>query len=219
MSFLGNDLDWVITFKGKGYHLGVCNSDETSGGDPLEFNCLHRVGSDPGYMVYPCWSGVVSRDSFTDPVPYLKTVSVSCGIWWDTHYDDFSIIPVGGMVGHPKGLEAFPCPTLRVPKIFDLGVVIIGNGTSFTTTTHSQGVSSHVEDVKVVENGLFENLRLGCGFELYKTNYYVKPRAKYVLPEWAFRLFELGGNKELIYVREAWSFPVHREMDLIYSVP
>jgi hypothetical protein len=60
---------------------------------------------------------------------------------------------------------------------------------------------------------------LGCGFELYKTNYYVKPRAKYVLPEWAFRLFELGGNKELIYVREAWSFPVHREMDLIYSVP
>ncbi len=54
MSFLGEDLDWVITFKGEGYHLGVCSSNETSGGDPLEFYGLHRVGGDPGYMVHPC---------------------------------------------------------------------------------------------------------------------------------------------------------------------
>ncbi len=64
-------------------------------------------------------------------------VSVSCGIPWDTHYDDFSTIHVGGMVGHPEGLEAFPCHSLRVPKIFDSGAVRIGNGVSFTTTTHS----------------------------------------------------------------------------------
>ncbi len=54
MSFLGEDPDWVITFKGKGYHLGVRSFDETSGGDTFEFNSLHRVGGDPGYMVYPC---------------------------------------------------------------------------------------------------------------------------------------------------------------------
>jgi hypothetical protein len=53
MSFLKEDLDWVITFKGEGYHLGVRYFDETSGGNPLEFNGLHRVGGDPGYMVYP----------------------------------------------------------------------------------------------------------------------------------------------------------------------
>jgi hypothetical protein len=57
----------VITFRGEGYHLGVRSFDETSGGDPLEFNDLHRVrgdplefndlhrlGGDPNYMVYPC---------------------------------------------------------------------------------------------------------------------------------------------------------------------
>jgi hypothetical protein len=54
MSFLGEDLDWVITFRGEGYHLGVHNFDETSGGDLLEFYDLHRVGGDPGYMVHPC---------------------------------------------------------------------------------------------------------------------------------------------------------------------
>ncbi len=54
MSFLGEDLDWVITFRGDGYHVGVCNSDETSEGDPLEFNDLQRVGGDPSYMVHPC---------------------------------------------------------------------------------------------------------------------------------------------------------------------
>jgi hypothetical protein len=43
----------VITFRGKGYHLGVRNFNETSGGDPLEFNDLHYVGDDLGYMVYP----------------------------------------------------------------------------------------------------------------------------------------------------------------------
>ncbi len=54
MSFLGEDHDWVITFRGKGYHLGVRSSDETSGGDPLEFYDFHRVGGDLGYMVHPC---------------------------------------------------------------------------------------------------------------------------------------------------------------------
>ncbi len=83
------------------------------------------------------------------------------------------------MVGHPEGLEAFPCPTLRVPKIFDFGVAIIR---SFTKTTYSQGVTVHVEDERVVKNGLSENLCVGCGFGLYYTNSYVKPRAKDVLP-------------------------------------
>ncbi len=54
MSFLGEDLNWVITFRGKSYHLGVSSSDETSGGDLLEFNDLHCVRGDPGYMVHPC---------------------------------------------------------------------------------------------------------------------------------------------------------------------
>jgi hypothetical protein len=53
MSFLKEDPDWVITFRGEDYHVGVRNSDETSGGYPLEFNGLHRVGVDPGYMVNP----------------------------------------------------------------------------------------------------------------------------------------------------------------------
>ncbi len=44
MSILGEDIDWVITFTGEGYHLTICNFDETSGGDPLEFYGLHRVG-------------------------------------------------------------------------------------------------------------------------------------------------------------------------------
>ncbi len=54
MSFLGKDLDWVITFRGEGYHQGVHNSDETNGGDLLEFYGLHRVKGDPGYMVHSC---------------------------------------------------------------------------------------------------------------------------------------------------------------------
>jgi hypothetical protein len=71
------------------------------------------------------------------------------------------------VVGHPKGLEAFPCPALLVPKIFDLGVVRIGNGSSFIVTTHSQKVTSRVEDERDAENGLFENVRMGCGVKLY----------------------------------------------------
>jgi hypothetical protein len=47
VSFLGEYPDWVITFRGKSYHLGVRNSNETNGGDPLEFNGLHRVGVTP----------------------------------------------------------------------------------------------------------------------------------------------------------------------------
>jgi hypothetical protein len=93
-------------------------------------------------------------------------VSVSCRIPCDIRYDDFSTIHVGGVVGHSEGLEVFPCPTLRVPKIFDSGVARIGNGASFITTTHSQGVTSRVEDERVAKNGLFEKLHVGCGFEL-----------------------------------------------------
>ncbi len=52
MSFLKEDPDWVITFRGEGYHLGVRSFNET-GGNPLEFIGLYRVGGDPGYMVYP----------------------------------------------------------------------------------------------------------------------------------------------------------------------
>ncbi len=70
------------------------------------------------------------------------------------------------MVGHPEGLEAFPCPTLQVPKIFDSSVTRIGNGASFTETTYSQGETGRVEDERVVENGLSENLCMGCEFGL-----------------------------------------------------
>jgi hypothetical protein len=70
------------------------------------------------------------------------------------------------VVGHPEGLEAFPCPALLVPKIFDSGATIIGNGSSFIATIHSQTVTSRVEDERVVENGMSKNLRMGCGFEL-----------------------------------------------------
>ncbi len=52
MSFVRKDLDRVITFRGEGYHLGVHSSNETSGGDPLEFYGLHRVGGDLSYMVH-----------------------------------------------------------------------------------------------------------------------------------------------------------------------
>ncbi len=94
----------------------------------------------------------------------MKAVSVGCGIPWDTRYDDFFDVPVGGVVGHPEGLEAFPCLALRVPKIFDSSVAGIGNGTSFIETTYSQGETGPVEDERVAENGLFENLHMGCGF-------------------------------------------------------
>ncbi len=70
------------------------------------------------------------------------------------------------MVGHPEGLEAFPCPALLVPKIFDSGVARIGNGSSFIATIHSQRETSRVEDERVAENGLSKNLRMGCGFGL-----------------------------------------------------
>jgi len=52
---------------------------------------------------------VLFSKTFVDQIPCLKVVSVGCGIPWDTCYDDFSAIPIGGVVGHPKGLEAFPC--------------------------------------------------------------------------------------------------------------
>jgi hypothetical protein len=94
-------------------------------------------------------------------------ISVGCGIPWDTRYDDdFSVVPVGGMVGHLEGLEAFPCPTLQVPKIFDFGAARIGNGASFTKTTYSQGDTGRVEDERVAEICFSENLCMGCGFRL-----------------------------------------------------
>jgi hypothetical protein len=53
-----------------------------------------------------------------------------------------------------------------VPKIFDSGAARIGNGSSFIATTHSQKVTNGVEDERVAENGMFKNLRMGCGFGL-----------------------------------------------------
>ncbi len=70
------------------------------------------------------------------------------------------------MVGHLEGVEAFPCPTHWVPKIFDSGATKIGNGTSFTETTYSQGEMDRVEYERVAENRLFENLHMGCEFRL-----------------------------------------------------
>jgi hypothetical protein len=71
------------------------------------------------------------------------------------------------VVGHPEGLEAFPCPALLVPKIFDSGAARIRNGLSFIATTHSQRETTCVEDERVVENGLSKNLHMGCRFGLY----------------------------------------------------
>jgi hypothetical protein len=137
-------------------------------------------------------------------------VSVNCGIPWDNRYDDFSTIPVGGVVGHLEGLEAFPCPTLRVPKIFDPSAAKISYGASFTTTTHSQGVTNCVEDVKVAENGLSENLRVGCGFRLCKTNSYVKPKAKDVFQNECFVCLSLGAAKSQFMSRILGPFPCTR---------
>jgi hypothetical protein len=103
---------------------------------------------------------------FVDLVLCLKAVSVGCRILWDTRYDDFSAVFIGGVVNHPKGLETFPCPALWVPKIFDSGATRIGNGASFTETTYSQGETSRVQDERVAENGLSENFCVGCEFEL-----------------------------------------------------
>jgi hypothetical protein len=69
-----------------------------------------------------------------------------------------------------------PCPP--VLKIFNLGATGINDGAFFTETTHSQGVTDRVEDEKIVENGLSKNLRVGCGFELCYTNFYITPIAK-----------------------------------------
>ncbi len=44
MSFLKEDPDWVITFRGEGYHLGVRNSDETSGGNPWNSMACTMLG-------------------------------------------------------------------------------------------------------------------------------------------------------------------------------
>jgi hypothetical protein len=113
----------------------------------------------------------------------MKAVNVGCKIPWDTRYDDFSTVRVGGVVGHPEGLEAFPCPNFQVPKIFDSSATKIGNGASFTETTYSQGETNRVEYERVAENGLFENLRMGCKFRLCLINFYVKPKAKDALLE------------------------------------
>jgi hypothetical protein len=84
----------------------------------------------------------------------MKAVNVGCKIPWDTRYDDFSTVRVGGVVGHPEGLEAFPCPNFQVPKIFDSSATKIGNGASFTETTYSRG-----RPVVLKMKGL---LKMGC---------------------------------------------------------
>jgi hypothetical protein len=103
---------------------------------------LHHVGGDPGYMIYPFYNAVVFEVYFAHLVLCLKVGSVSCRIPWDTRYDDFYVVHVGGMVGHPEGLEAFPCPALLVPKIFDSSTTKIDNGLSFIATIHSQKVTN-----------------------------------------------------------------------------
>jgi hypothetical protein len=70
------------------------------------------------------------------------------------------------MISHSKGLKAFPCPALWVPKIFDSGAAIIDNGMSFIKTTYPQGETGRVEDERIAKNGLSENLHVGCKFEL-----------------------------------------------------
>jgi hypothetical protein len=136
VSFFGEDPDWVITFRGEGYHLGFCNLMKLVGvtfwilrlapcwgwprlhGTPmLEWCCFQRLF---------CWFS-----------PYLKAVSVGCRIPWDIRYDDFSVVHVVGVIDHSEGLEAFPCHALQVPKIFDSSAAIIGNDASFTNTTYS----------------------------------------------------------------------------------
>jgi hypothetical protein len=57
-------------------------------------------------------------------------------------------------------MEVFPCPALRIPKVFDFGAARIDNGASFIETTYSQGETGRVEDERVAENGLSENLRM-----------------------------------------------------------
>ncbi len=47
----------------------------------------------------------------------MKAVDVSYRIPWDARYDDFSVVPIGGVVGHLEGLEAFSCPALLVRGI------------------------------------------------------------------------------------------------------
>jgi hypothetical protein len=44
------------------------------------------------------------------------------------------------MVGHLEGLEVFPCPAFRIPKIFDFGAARIDNGVSFTEDAGSDFV-------------------------------------------------------------------------------
>jgi hypothetical protein len=56
--------------------------------------------------------------------------------------------------------------TLSQSGVATLGAAKIGNGLSFIATTHSQRVTSHVEDERVVENGLSKDLCMGCGFGL-----------------------------------------------------
>jgi hypothetical protein len=99
------------------------------------------------------------------------------------------------MVGHPEGLEAFPCPTLWVPKIFDSGAAEIGNGVSFTETTYSQGEIGHVEDERVAENGLSENLHMGCKFGLAKPTLTLSQEPRMLFQNEHFICLSLGAAK------------------------
>ncbi len=94
-----------------------------------------------------------------------------------------------------RGLEAFPCPAFRVPKIFDFGATKISNGASFIETTFSQGETSRVEDERVVENGLSENLCIGCGLGLAKPILTLSQEPRMLFQNEHFVCLSLGATK------------------------
>jgi hypothetical protein len=86
----------------------------------------------------------------------------------DTCYDDFSDVLVGGVVGHPEGLEAFPCPALWVPKIFDSGVAKIDNGASFIKTTYSQGRPVVLRMRRLLKMGCLKTFAWDAGLDFVR---------------------------------------------------
>jgi hypothetical protein len=113
----------------------------------------------------------------------------------DARYDDFSIVPVGGVVGHPEGLEAFPCPALLVPKIFDSGAARIGNGLSFIATTESQRVTSRVEDERVAKNGCLRTSAWDAGSDFAKPTLTLSQKLRMLFQNEHFNFLSLGVAK------------------------
>jgi hypothetical protein len=124
-----------------------------------------------------------------------EAVSVGCRILWDTRYDDFSAVFIGGVVNHPKGLETFPCPALWVPKIFDSGATRIGNGASFTETTYSQGETGRVQDERVAENGLSETSAWDASLNFARPIFTLSQKPKMLFQNEHFVCLSLGAAK------------------------